>query len=245
MNEAKNSPLLLSCEGISYAYHRDRVLEGVNLELRRGELCAIIGPNGGGKSTFAKIIVGLLKPEQGRVRFYQEDMLIGYVPQDTSLNKDFPIRAIDVVLMGFLKPYGNRTQNAQKAQAHELLERLGISRLALRRIGDLSGGERQRVLIARALAGNPSVLLLDEPTASIDAPTQREIYQFLQELSHTKGVIIISHDVSLLLGYATKALYINKQGVMHTLEDIKGAIPSGHMCEVEFLQAFQRNQKGI
>lgn len=234
---------LLSCRGIGFAYAKESVLREVDLELEKGEFCAIIGPNGGGKSTLGKIIVGLLEPRSGEVRFLGKKRrslgLIGYVPQDTSLNKEFPIRAIDVVLMGFLPHRG--ISEAQRARALEALEALGIKELAYRRIGDLSGGQRQRVLIARALVGEPELLVLDEPTASIDAPTQKEIYQLLKEQSQQRGVIVISHDVSLLMGYATKALYINREGVMHTLEEIRHALPSeGHWCEVEFLHAFGR-----
>lgn len=246
------TPPLLSCEGVGFGYGKERVIEGVNLELHQGELCAIIGPNGGGKSTFGKIIVGLLEPQEGRVLHEGKKRMgmegVGYVPQDTSLNKDFPIRAIDVVLMGFLKPKGfgmHAPSQEEQKRAMELLESLGMRGFARRRIGDLSGGQRQRVLIARALAGDPKLLVLDEPTASIDARGQREIYAFLKELSQERGVIVISHDVSLLKGYASKALYINHEAVMHTLEEIHRALPVAdeHLCEVEFLQAFEHREE--
>lgn len=238
---------LLKCKDISFAYQQELVLNGVNLEISRGDFCAIIGPNGGGKSTLGKIIVGLLDAGKGRILYEGSERakagFIGYVPQDTSLNKDFPIRAIDVVLMGFLSKGKNRIGNEHKKRALELLESLNMGEFAYRSIGDLSGGQRQRVLIARALADEPSLLLFDEPTASIDSRMQREIYTFLKNLSINRGVIVISHDVSLLLGYATKALYVNRDAVEHTLEDIRCALPSdGHLCEVEFLQAFEQHK---
>ena len=209
---------ILVCENLNFKYDKELVLENINFTLKFGDFLAIIGPNGGGKSTLAKILLNLLKPTSGRIKYpkidlFNKDSLIGYTPQDTSINKDFTIQAFDVVLMGFLEKrfFGYKLTKQNKKEALEIMEKLNIHHIKNRKIGDLSGGQRQRVLIARALCGNPKLLIFDEPTSNIDLPTREEIYKLLKEINSNHTIIVITHDISNLLEYASDVLFINKE----------------------------------
>ncbi|MDE6885621.1 MAG: ABC transporter ATP-binding protein [Helicobacteraceae bacterium] len=235
---------ILVCNNISFKYEKDFVLENINFSIGEGEFIAFIGPNGGGKSTLAKLLLGLLKPTSGNIIFpnvtlFNKNSLIGYTPQDTSINKNFPIEALDVVLMGFLerKKFGYRVSKNDKLDALEIMQKLGIKDLAKRKISDLSGGQRQRVLIARALCGNPKLLIFDEPTSNIDLPTQKEIYKLLKQINLNHTIIVISHDISILLECANRVLFINKEIVSHQL--IKNNLEiDGHFCEIEAINQY-------
>ena len=209
---------ILVCENLSFRYDKEPVLKNINFTLKDGGFLAIIGPNGGGKSTLAKILLNLLKPTSGIIKYpkidvFNKNSLIGYMPQDTSINKDFTIQAFDVVLMGFLKKrlFGYKLTKQDKKEALEIMEKLGIAQIRFRKIGDLSGGQRQRVLIARALCGNPKLLIFDEPTSNIDLPTREEIYKLLKEINSNYTIIVITHDISNLLEYASDVLFIDKE----------------------------------
>lgn len=235
---------LLECKNLSYRYSNEYVLENVNFILEDRDFLALIGPNGGGKTTLVKLILRLLKPNKGQINYpnveiFNPSSLIGYVPQDTTINSDFPIQAIDVVKMGFLKKrfLGYKVSKKEEYDALEMLEKLGIKDLAYRRISDLSGGQRQRVLIARALSGGPKLIILDEPTSSIDTKTQKEIYQLLKTFNNFHTIIVISHDISILLGYASKVLFVNKEVVEHKVPNLSLDI-NGHICEVDLLDKF-------
>ena len=220
---------MLVCENLNFKYDKELVLENINFTLKQGDFLAIIGPNGGGKSTLAKILLHLLKPTSGVINYpnvtlFNKNSLIGYTPQDTSINKDFAIQAFDVVLMGFLekRTFGYRITKQDKQEALNIMKKLGIDNLRSRKIGDLSGGQRQRVLIARALCGNPKLLILDEPTSNIDLPTQQEIYKLLKEINSSYTIIVITHDISNLLTYASDVLFVNKE--LMSCESLQGNI---------------------
>lgn len=241
----KEKQKIFECKNLFFAYQNENVLENVNFEVFDKDFLAIIGPNGGGKTTLIKLILGLLKPKKGEI-IYQDSLQekIGYVPQDTSINTDFPIQVIDVVKMGFLKPkiFGFRTTKKQNQEAFEILEKLGIEHLAYKKIGELSGGQRQRALIARALCGNPSIIILDEPTSNIDSRTQKEIYDLLKNFNEFHTIIVISHDISILLGYASRVLSVNREVVLHDVPNFE--VPfDGHICEIDILNKMMENKK--
>ncbi|MDE5592253.1 MAG: ATP-binding cassette domain-containing protein, partial [Helicobacter sp.] len=198
------------------------------------------GPNGGGKSTLARLLVGLLKPTQGSI-IRSDNLKIGYVPQNTFLNRYFPITALEVVMMGFLesKIFGGFLPKDAKKIALELLQKFDLESFAYKKIGNLSGGERQRVLIARALCGDPHLLILDEPTASVDQENQKKIYDLLQSINRQKTVVMISHDISILLGYAKEVLYVNRSIKVHDISHLQQTHQEGHFCEVEMLIGFE------
>jgi len=238
---------------VSFSYGRDSVLENVSLTVEERDFLAIIGPNGGGKSTLLKLVLGLLRPDTGTVQVYGEVpskslSSIGYVPQNTNVNTDFPIKVIEVVLMGHVggkKPlwgYGK----GELSCAMGALREVGMEGFAQRKIGDLSGGQRQRVMIARALCAHPKILLLDEPTASIDIQGQKEIYTLLKKLNSTMTIIVVSHDISVILEYATKAAHINRRLTYHDIGDKSKLFHTHnqeeHFCEVEMLQMLGAEQ---
>ena len=180
-------------ENLSVYYGRTPAIEQINLDVRDGEYLGIIGPNGGGKSTLLKAILGLVPSTTGRVRIFGEQpdrnrLKIGYVPQFSSVDKKFPIKLMDVVLTGRLKagltPFF-RYSPADRKAVSRLLEQVGIAELADRQISELSGGQFQKMLIARALAVGPRLLLLDEPTASVDVNAQSQIYGLLERTQQT------------------------------------------------------------
>ncbi|MBN2721840.1 MAG: ABC transporter ATP-binding protein [Campylobacterales bacterium] len=226
---------------LSFGYNEEKVLDNINLKIEKDDFLAIIGPNGGGKSTLLKLILGILKPQSGAIDFIDDSMTIGYVPQNTNINMDFPVTAIEVVLMGHsytkrpIFGYGKY----ETACAMEALREVGMEEYAKHRIGSLSGGQRQRVMIARALCSHPSVVILDEPTSSIDASGQKQIYDLLKELNKTMTIIVVSHDISITMEYANKVAYINKTIAFHDMTEAKSRFslhPQGHFCEVELLQ---------
>lgn len=233
---------ILEIKDLSFEYTKSsKVLENVNLEINSEDFLAIIGPNGGGKSTLLKLILGLLKTKTGSIIKHVKNEEIGYVPQNTNLNIDFPITALEVVLMGHItakkRIFGYAKEDIECAK--HSLEQVGMKGFENRKIGDLSGGQRQRVFIARALCSNPRVILLDEPTASIDVKGQNEIYELLKQLNKNICIVVVSHDISVLLNYAKKVAHVNKNLVYHSLENIKNDIDTTeeHLCEVELLSA--------
>jgi len=242
------STAVVKVSNLSFSYDNQLVLENVSINVEKGDFLAIIGPNGGGKSTLLKLMMGILTPYKGEVLLFgkpphENGTIIGYVPQNTAHNLDFPITVLDVVLMGLLRKRNRlrRYDNALKQKAMDSLERVKMRDFATRRIAELSGGQRQRVLIARALCSDPDILMLDEPTASIDFIGQREIFELLEELNKNVTVIVVSHDMSMVMGYAKHAAYVHKTVVMHTIDShtryqIKHQLQDheGHYCGAEF-----------
>ncbi|MCP4970381.1 MAG: ABC transporter ATP-binding protein [Arcobacter sp.] len=237
---------ILELENISYSYSKYNVLEDINLDILTNDFLAIIGPNGGGKSTLLKLMLGLYKVKSGIIKKNLKNNSIGYVPQNTNLNIDFPITALEVVLMGHM---GKKKQffgytNEDKNCAMNSLKQVSMDKYANFKIGDLSGGQRQRVFIARALCAKPKVMLLDEPTASIDVKGQKDIYELLKELNKTISIVVVSHDISVLLNYAKNVAHVNKNLVYHHLKNTDSQITNNdeHLCEVELLSALGKKQ---
>jgi len=223
--------MILSIKDLSFSYAKQTVLENIDLEVEEKEFLAIIGPNGGGKSTLLKLIIGLLKPQKGSIRLYEKK--IGYVPQNTNINNTFPIKVWEVVTLG-VKPTAS-----QKEKALKVLKEVDMQNHFDKKIGELSGGQRQRVLIARALFNDPKLLLLDEPTSNIDPKTSESIYKLLKKLNDQITIIVVSHDIAVSLKYATKIAYINKNIFMH--ESPKLSVnKEGHFCEVELMQMLEK-----
>jgi zinc transport system ATP-binding protein len=238
---------VIDIRNLYFAYEKDIILENINLTVEPLDFLAIIGPNGGGKSTLLKLMLGLLKPDKGTIRILGEPpskslSAIGYVPQNTNVNTDFPIKVLEVVLMGHV---GNKRPlfgygKEEIACAMGALAQVGMQDYAQSKIGDLSGGQRQRVMIARALCAHPKILILDEPTSSIDIKGQKEIYELLRILNQTITIIVVSHDISVILEYANKAAHVNKRLAFHDISNKKETFHTHgadeHFCEIELLQ---------
>ena len=237
---------LINIKNLFFKYQKTEVLENVNLTIKDDDFLAIIGPNGGGKSTLLKLILGLLPLQSGTIEKNIENNQVGYVPQNTNLNIDFPITALEVVLMGHISSK-KRLFGYSKDEiscAIESLNQVGMKDFANKKIGDLSGGQRQRVFIARALCSNPKIMLLDEPTASIDVQGQQEIYELLRELNKSICIVVVSHDLSILLNYAKNVAHVNRGLVYHSLAEVQKnvTLSDDHLCEVELLSALGKTQ---
>ena len=238
---------VLDIKNLSFAYDKQLVLENINLTVEEKDFLAIIGPNGGGKSTLLKLILGINTSKQGNITVLGNEpkkslTQIGYVPQNTNVNTDFPIKVIEVVLMGHVdgkRPLFGYGKD-EIACAMGALGQVSMSNFAQTKIGSLSGGQRQRVMIARALCAHPKILILDEPTSSIDIKGQREIYELLKILNEHITIIVVSHDISVILEYANKAAHVNRTLSFHDISDKQSTFHThgndGHFCEIELLQ---------
>jgi ABC-type Mn2+/Zn2+ transport system ATPase subunit len=209
----------VSFEGVSFGYARSDVLEDVTFTVAEGTFTALIGPNGAGKTTMLRLVLGLASPRQGRVRVFgappgSRDQRIGYVPQKTGVPDGFPLSVEEVVLMGryALVGWGRRPAPADRAAARAALARVGLADAAQRRFSELSGGQQRRALIARALAGEPRLLLMDEPTAGLDPAAQARFYDVCCVLQREVGLTLIaaSHDVDLVAQHADTVLLIDR-----------------------------------
>ncbi len=222
---------IIEAEDVSFSYGKNEALHHVNLTIARGDYLGIVGPNGAGKTTFLKIIIGLLAPSSGAVRLFGKNIKefeawekIGYVPQKaTQFDENFPATVEEVVLMGRYARRGllKGVTVADKAVVKKVLTEVGMEGHAHRLIGDLSGGEQQRVFIARALATEPEIIFLDEPTIGVDPRAESEFYALLKKLNTTMGLtlILVSHDINMVVREAKHVACIDRKLVCHTSAD--------------------------
>lgn len=209
---------LIKIDHLFFSYEDLPILEDVSIEITSGEFVGIFGPNGGGKTTLLKLIMGLLLPTQGTVELLEngsslERKKIGYVPQIARFDRDFPISSLEVVMMGCLSRLNRWGWYPKDVREKSLavLERLGLLHKASSSFGMLSGGEAQRVLIGRAIVGEPKLLLLDEPTASVDAKAEEEIYSLLKELNQTMTILMVSHDLQTVVDKVGRLLCVQRK----------------------------------
>ncbi len=235
--------VLIEANNISFKYNKDYAIKDISLRVEEGDFFAITGPNGGGKSTLIKLLLGILEPCEGKISKSLSNLEIGYVPQNTNINLDFPITVLDVVLMGNGKQHNrNRFFNIGRSKfeiecAKNSLSKVGMENFLYRKVSNLSGGQRQRVFIARAICSHPKLLILDEPTSNIDIKGQKEIYQLLKELNKSLTILVVTHDLRVITNYANKVLYVNQEGFMHNLDKKFDIQPKNeHFCEVELMQ---------
>jgi zinc transport system ATP-binding protein len=218
-------------------------LKGVSLDVDRGKFIGLMGPNGGGKTTLLKSIVGLIKPDRGRVILNSPvGKTVGYVPQEEYIDPDFPVTAYDVVEMGLYGSLGlfPRIKEEHRLRVLEALDLVGMKGHASRGIGALSGGEKQRVSIARAIVGKPSLLLLDEPTTGVDADARDDFYRTLRVLRENLALTIIlaSHDIEVVPSQVDEVVCINQRVFVHAApEEIRNAgdFRAAYGCELEFI----------
>jgi zinc transport system ATP-binding protein len=219
------------------------VLEGINLELERNDYAAVLGPNGSGKTTLLKIILGLTEPERGSVRVLGTTPRgargrVGYVPQHFRFDPSFPLSVEDLVLMGRLhraRPL-RRYGKDDRRIALEMLEKVELGDLLQRQIGTLSGGQLQRALIARALALEPELLLLDEPTASLDERIERGVWELLEDLSHEMTVLVVSHDIGAISQYVRSVCCLNRKLYHHPSKGLtREILEATYGCPVDLL----------
>lgn len=218
----KFAPSLFEVRNLSFIRGDNEILKSVNLSILEGEYCAIIGPNGGGKTTLIRLLMGLEKPTSGTIKLFGVDQArfrawnrIGYVPQRSALvDAAFPATVREVVAMGRYAQRGILGfESAEDKEAiEESMEQMGVSDLRDRLVGHLSGGQRQRVMIARALASHPKVLIVDEPNTGVDVESQHRFYELLRFLNKTRGISIlfITHDVGVIADDISKLFFVNQ-----------------------------------
>ncbi|HJJ46798.1 MAG TPA: ABC transporter ATP-binding protein [Methanocorpusculum sp.] len=223
---------VISIRNLSVYYDRTPALTDISLDIEEGEFVGILGPNGGGKSTLAKALLGLIPIQSGTIELFGGKVIenrskIGYVPQFSEVDRQFPITVEETVLTGLLSgdlhPFF-QFRRSDREQALFQMGRMGIAHLASRRISDLSGGEFQRVLIARALAGNPSLLLLDETDASIDPAFREQIYALLHELNKTITIVLITHDHLAVTSMVSSLICLHQKIIYQGSSDMPDSV---------------------
>lgn len=213
---------------LHFAYERLPILEDVSITINHLDSVCIVGPNGGGKTTFLKIILGLLKPDKGTIKVFGRDPeesreRIGYVPQHANYDPQFPVTVLDVVLMGRLGkniagPYGKNDKDA----AARALSQMGLEEHNQMLFSAISGGQRQRALIARALASGGDLLILDEPTANIDKETEAHLFKILQALNEHMTIMVVTHDVGFASQFFKTVACVNRKVVIHPTSELTG-----------------------
>lgn len=242
--EIKTNTPAIRVKNLTVYYENNPALTDVSLDVKKGEFIGIIGPNGGGKSTLLKAILGLVPKAGGEVLIFGKTAaerrgVIGYVPQYTTLDRKFPITVFEVVKCGFIKkgltPF-YRYSKEEEEKAGEMLKLLGIESLARRQISALSGGEFQRMLIARAIAADPQILLLDEPTASVDANSREKIYELLSELNKKMTILLVTHDLFAISSQVKRLACLNGRLVYHGEPELNEAVVNQlYGCPVELI----------
>lgn len=234
---------VVKIEDLRVSYNHIPILEDVNLSVTRGDFLGIIGPNGGGKTTLLRVMLGLVQPTHGLVSVLGQPpekgrRYIGYVPQYNLFDREFPINVMDTVLMGCNGTRGmfRRYRREDRERSREALETVGMLPYQHQQMGKLSGGEQQRVFIARALVGHPKLLLLDEPTASVDSSMQTEFYELLVELKKEMTIIMVSHDISAVSIYVDTIACLNRQLFYHGSKEIEPEVlEATYKCPVQMI----------
>jgi zinc transport system ATP-binding protein len=234
---------VIAIDNVTFAYNGGvPILENVNLTILERDSVCIVGPNGGGKTTLLKLILGLLKPTKGKIRVFgkkpeEARLQIGYVPQYAHYDPQFPVTVFDVVLMGRLGTrIGGPYSKEDKKAAAEALNLMNLANISEQLFAAISGGQRQRVLIARALACQAEILLLDEPTANIDARVETNLFEILQELNKRLTILMVTHDIGFISKFFRSVACINRRVVIHPTSDLTGEmiqdIYDGEICMI-------------
>lgn len=232
-----------SIEGIWVHLDGRAVLEDINLEICDGDFLGIIGPNGGGKSTLLKVMLGLIKPDRGTIRILDRAPEaargeIGYMPQRSNFEQSFPVSVLEAVMMGRYSRAGlfRRYSGEDRAAAMRALTSVGMDDKASRQIGALSGGEQQRAFVARAIVSAPKLLLLDEPEAGIDAAQRAEFYDLLSELNRDMAIVMVSHDISAVSSHVNKVACLNHRLYYHGSKELHSEdLERAYQCPVDLI----------
>ena len=226
--------MVVEFQSVFFAYEQQWVLENASFSIQPGDFASIVGPNGGGKTTMLKLMLGLLTPKAGTVRLFGETprrtrKQVGYTPQFLQVDYCFPVSVFDVVLMGRLQEGGGRTggwktryDKADKIAAEEALETMRLADVKNASFRNLSGGQRQRVLIARALCANPELLLLDEPTSNIDPSSEEILFDILGELNKQLTIVLVSHDIGFVSRLVKTVICVNQTVAVHPTSALNG-----------------------
>ena len=209
--DCEREPLITLTE-VSMAWDRRKVLDDVSLVVRQGDFIAITGPNGGGKTTLLRIILGLLKPTSGKVTRHAQNLRIGYLPQKNMIDSHFPISVREVVMSGLLA-VKNLTTAAKKERYETVISEMGLEEHSEKPIGVLSGGQLQRALLGRAIISQPDLLVLDEPLSYVDKRFEHHLYKLIEDISRQTTIILVSHEMSKIAGMANRHFIVD--GALH------------------------------
>ena len=243
--------MAIEIRNLSAGYGSKPILQRIDLIAKELDFIGIIGPNGGGKSTLLKVLLGLIKPMEGEVRIMGRSVesgrkSIGYVPQFVEFDRNFPVRVEEVVQMGRLgqRKLFQRYNSKDRSIVKEALERVEMWQMRHRSLAELSGGQRQRVYIARALASQPSILLLDEPTANVDSRISKSIYQLLRQLNQEMTIILVSHDLASVYSHVKTIGCLNRRLHYHSNKEISSAaIEQTYKCPIDLVIPDQLKQE--
>ncbi len=233
---------LVEIKDLYAGYGADPVLKDVNLDIYDNDFIGVIGPNGGGKTTLIKLLLGAIKPYRGKIQYFPEKstsdkLSIGYLPQFQKIDKQFPISVLEVVLSGLM----NRKKllpgytREEKEKAKKMLSQMGITHLEKNTIGELSGGELQRVLLCRAIISNPRMLLLDEPNTFVDNQFEGELYELLRELNEQMAILLVTHDLGTITPYVKTIACVNRVVHYHKSNVITEKQLSAYNCPIQLI----------
>lgn len=228
--ETQRSQAAITIENLAFSYDGREILSDVNLSIKPFDSICIVGPNGGGKTTLMKLIIGLLSPDRGEILIFgrrpeEARKLIGYVPQYAEYDKQFPISVKEVVCMGRLgNSFTGRYTRNDWDQTMAALREVGLERFADQAFSALSGGQRQRALIARALASGGEILILDEPTANIDQESELHLFELLGELNQRMTILMVTHDVGFASKFFKRIACVNRRVVIHPTSELTGEL---------------------
>lgn len=230
---------LINIENLTVGYDRKPVLSNVNLQIFDNDFIGVIGPNGGGKTTLLKAILGLIQPFEGDITFrndlHSQKKSIGYLPQVKNIDHRFPITVFDVVASGLMMDTAKETKQKIKQRVNDLLAETGIFDISHKAIGEISGGQMQRVFLCRAIISNPKVLILDEPDTFVDNRFEGELYLKLGKLNESMAVILVSHDVGTIAGYVKTIACVNGRLHYHTNNSITQKQLDEYNCPIQLI----------
>ncbi|MHB1346878.1 MAG: metal ABC transporter ATP-binding protein [Candidatus Humimicrobiaceae bacterium] len=232
---------IIRFENVYFSYGNNLVLQDINFFVKKGDYIALMGPNGGGKSTMLKIMLGILKPDRGIIKVFGKDPVsqrqkLGYLTQNNTFDFSFPISVFDLVLMGRYKTNKRYYGSDDRESVFEALKKVSMGEFFKRHINTLSGGQLQRALIARAIVKNPEILLLDEPMSGVDPEAQKSIYDILINLNKEMAIILITHDTSVVSSEIGSVACLNRSLFYHgPAEGSLGKLAKAYKCPVEII----------
>jgi zinc transport system ATP-binding protein len=233
-------PILFEMHSLSASYGANTVLQDVNFTVNENDFIGVIGPNGGGKTTLLKVILGLLKPAKGTLIF-NETLLngnsIGYLPQLSTGDVNYPVTVTDIILSGLMigKSIFSRMSSSDKLKAHTVIEELGLTGMSKSNLNELSGGQIQRVLLGRAIIGNPRLILLDEPGNFVDTTFENDFYEKLKDLNKRMAILMVSHDVGTISSHIKSFACVNRSLHYHPSPEITNEDLLAYGCPIQLV----------